>query len=599
MTPFIDFEPIGRRVPCKSGGTILEAAQQAGIMLNVTCGGEGICGHCLVHVMAGTVSPPNQNEESMLEVDQINDNWRLACQTKVQGDVRIHIPPESLATAQRTQTEGQNLPIVLAPAVRAMDVELPPPSMSDLRSDAARVRDTLGLPDLTLPLSVLRTISTDLRSHKYHSTVFLRGSSLVGVRPAGTSPLGLAVDLGTTKLAAYLVDLINGETLATAGAMNPQIAFGEDVMARISHAMNQPEGGEQLRRVIVDALNSMARELCAQARRSTLDIADAAVVGNTAMHHLLLGLPVRQLGLAPYVPVESAPLDIPAGEIGFDFAPGANVYLLPNIAGFVGADHVAMLLGSGMLDHAGVVLGMDIGTNTEISLIAHGRHFACSTASGPAFEGAHIRHGMRAAPGAVEKVLIHEGQIKLQTIENLPPVGLCGSGILDLIAQMLKAGMINSRGAFIVSDTNPHIRKGDHGPELIVVPAGGNQANGITFSRKDVNEIQLAKGAMRTGVNILLKKAGIEEKDIDAVVIAGAFGTYLDVQSGIEIGMFPKIGKDRFIQVGNAAGSGARMALLSTDQRKRAVDIARRVNYVELTSEKDFSSIFAKSLMLE
>jgi uncharacterized 2Fe-2S/4Fe-4S cluster protein (DUF4445 family) len=593
----VDFEPIGRRIPCNSGDTLLDAAQRAGIVLNATCGGEGICGRCLVRVMNGPVSPPNLTEEAELG-GQVKDGWRLACQTEVQGDLKIHLPPDSLATAQRTQTESQSLPIELNPAVRSVAVSLPPPSLAVLRSDADRLRDSLCKPDLTFPASVLRTLSDDLRTHKFNVSLFLRSSSVVAVRPASTFPLGLAVDLGTTKVAGYLVDLASGKTLATAGTMNPQIAFGEDVMARIGHAISKLEGGEQLRSAIIEALGKMANDLCQRANRSTKDIAEAVIVGNTAMHHLFLGLPVKQLGLAPYIPAECAALDILARELGFDFAPGANVHVLPNIAGFVGADHVAMLLGSGMLEKEGVVLGLDIGTNTEISLIANGKHYICSTASGPAFEGAHIQHGMRAAPGAIEKVYIHDGEIMLQTIDNQPPAGLCGSGILDLVAQMHRAGIINSRGALNASNGVSRIRQGAHGLEFVLVPASGDGDREITFNRSDVNEIQLAKGAMRTGVKILLEKAGLQEKNIDTVIIAGAFGTYLDVQSGIDIGMFPEIEKEKFIQVGNAAGAGAKMALLSTDVREQAIQAAKRINYVELTIEPSFSSIFAKSLLL-
>jgi uncharacterized 2Fe-2S/4Fe-4S cluster protein (DUF4445 family) len=597
MTFFIDFEPIGRRVPAESGSTILEVAQGAGIMLNAVCGGEGICGACKVRVMEGAVSSINLTEEAEFG-DAVKENWRLACQTEILGDVRVHVPPESLATAQRTQTEGRELPIELEPAVRALDLELPPPTINDLRSDASRLRDVLEMPELDIPLPVLQSLPDDLRANDYHVRLLLRGSTLVAVRPSGRSALGFAVDLGTTKLAGYLVDLASGETLASAGAMNPQIAFGEDVMARISHAMGKQGSGGQLRSAIVQALNDLARDICAKVWRTTSDIADAVVVGNTAMHHLFLGLPVRQLGLAPYVPAESAALDIPAHEIGFDFAPGANVHLLPNIAGFVGADHVAMLLGSGMLEQQGIVLGMDIGTNTEISLIANGKHYSCSTASGPAFEGAHIRHGMRAAPGAIEKVLIRDGQIHLQTIDNQPPLGLCGSGILDLIAQMYKAGIINARGTLNVTNNDPRIRKGTHGREFILVPASEGQQE-ITFGQSDISEIQLAKGAIRTGVQILLNKAGIQQQDIDAFILAGAFGTYLDVESGIGIGMFPKIAREKFIQVGNAAGTGARLALLSKSRRAQAVRVANQVAYVELTAESSFSSIYAKSMKLD
>ena len=295
----VDFEPIGQRIPCKSGETILDAAQHAGIVLNATCGGEGVCGRCIVRVMDGQVSPPNLTEEAELG-GQLEDGWRLACQTEVQGDVRIHIPPDTLATAQRTQTEGRTPPIELNPAVRSLTVSLPPPSLADLRSDADRLRDSLGRPDLIFPASVLRRFSNDLRAHEFKVSVFLRGSSVVAVCPANTPALGLAVDLGTTKLAAYLLDLASGETLATAGTMNPQIAFGEDVMARIGHVISKPEGGEQLRGAIVEALSAMARNLCEKASRSTGDIADAVIVGSAIVARIeaSIGRPdlVREAG---------------------------------------------------------------------------------------------------------------------------------------------------------------------------------------------------------------------------------------------------------------------------------------------------------------
>jgi uncharacterized 2Fe-2S/4Fe-4S cluster protein (DUF4445 family) len=341
------------------------------------------------------------------------------------------------------------------------------------------------------------------------------------------------------------------------------------------------------------------RKLCGQTGHTAQSIVDAVIVGNTAMHHLFLGLAVRQLGLAPYAAAESAALDVNACDAGLELAPGANVYLLPNIAGFVGADHVAMLLGSGMLEREGAVLGMDIGTNTEISLRVSGKHYACSTASGPAFEGAHIRHGMRAAPGAIEKVLLHNDQILLQTVGDEPPVGLCGSGILDLVAQMLKTGIITSRGSFDASRVHPRIRRGERGAEFVLVPASDNKGTEITFNRSDVSEVQLAKGAMRAGIEILLQHAGVGEKDIDAVVIAGAFGTYLDVQSGIDIGMFPHLPKERFTQVGNAAGVGACMALLSMEKRRQAAELAKNVTYVELTTEPSFSSVFTRRLLFD
>ena len=595
----IDFEPIGRRVICAKGETILDAAQRAGIMLTSICGGVGSCGRCVIRLMSGQVSIPTITEELELGSEEVAAGWRLACQTEVLGEVRVLIPPDSLVTAQRMQTEGQTPPIDLDPAVRAFKVDLTPPTLDDLRSDAKRLRDALDSPSLAFAAPVLHRLSNDLRAFNFHVTVFIRGSSVVGVRPVLSRALGLAVDIGTTKLAAYLVDLSSGETLASAGVMNPQIAFGEDVMSRIGHAIIHPGGAEQLRSAIVETLNELARDLCTQIKRQTEDIVDAVVVGNTAMHHLFLGLPVKQLGQAPYVAAESAALDLPVHDLGLEIAPGAFVHLLPNIAGFVGSDHVAMLLASGLPERKGVVLGMDIGTNTEISLVAQGRHLACSTASGPAFEGAHIQYGMRAAPGAIEGVVFQGEQVLIKTVEDMPPVGLCGSGILDLVAQMRRAGIINSRGAMNVASGNPRVRSGAHGGEFVVVATTENGGTEITFSRSDTNEIQLAKGAIRAGINILLQHAGVTEGDINEVIIAGAFGTYLNVQSGIDIGMFPRVDRRHYKQVGNAAGVGARMALLSKAQRERAKELARRVEYVELTAEGGFASKFAKALPFE
>ncbi len=599
VLPFqVDFEPLGRRIRVEPGATLLEAAQRAGVGLTAICGGEGSCGRCIVRVMRGQVSPPTDIEQAELGRDQTAAGWRLACQTTISSDTSIHIPPDSLATAQRTQIESQPVAVELQPAVRAFDIQIAPPTLNDLRSDAARVRAAVPLSDLSFDARVLQRLPDELRDRQFHLSVFVRSNEVVGVRPHGTAPLGLAVDIGTTKLAAYLLDLRNGETLAAQGAMNPQIAYGEDVMARLHYAISRPDGAEQLRAAIVGALNELARDLSARVSREVADIADAVIVGNTAMHHLSLGLPVRQLGLAPYVAAENAALDLKARDVGLELAPGAYVHLLPLVAGFVGADHVAMLLATGVAERDGVILAMDIGTNTEVSLRARGKHFACSTASGPAFEGAHIRLGMRAAPGAIERVSIRAGKVYYQTVNHAPPTGLCGSGILDLVAQMRRANIINGRGTFQSEGEPSRLRRGERGYAFIVVSGDENNGTEITFDRHDISAIQLAKGAIRAGVNLLLRRAGVQESDIDELIIAGAFGTYLDAQSGLEIGMFPRVARSKIKQVGNAAGAGARMALLSTAERERAVRIARQIEYVELTTEPDFASEFTHSLEL-
>jgi uncharacterized 2Fe-2S/4Fe-4S cluster protein (DUF4445 family) len=316
------------------------------------------------------------------------------------------------------------------------------------------------------------------------------------------------------------------------------------------------------------------------------------------MHHLALGLPVAQLGLAPYVPALADSYDLRARELGLRLAPGANVHLLPNIAGFVGADHVAMLLATGMHETRETTLGLDIGTNTEISLAVDGRLLSCSCASGPAFEGAHIRDGMRAAPGAIEWVRLVDRHVEYQTIDGAPPVGICGSGVLDGVAEMREAGVLRANGA-MKPGSHPRVRGTNRGSEFLLVPAGERGApRDLVIARKDVNEIQLAKGAIRAGIEVLLGEAGLEAEQVERVVVAGAFGTYLDVGSALAVGMFPPLPRERFVQVGNAAGIGAKLVLMSRRCRTMTQDIARRVEYVELTTHPHFVEVYTMALML-
>ena len=605
MSVEVDFQPVGRRVQVPPGTTILTAAQEAGVGLSAVCGGGGSCGTCLVRLPPGSpVSPPNHIEQYELDAADLKAGLRLACQVKVHGPTRVDVPPESLTAPQRTQVEGVERPVALEPAVTAYDLRLPPATQTDLRADWERLCEALvqagGPHPQEPPLAVLSALPTRLRENDWQVRVALRGDTVVHVAPPGTPLLGLAVDIGTTKVAGYLVDLGTGETLAIRGIMNPQIAYGEDVMARISYTLDHAEGLSTLQTAIVDALNTLAAGLVEATGLTGLsrrDIVEAVVVGNTAMHHLFLGLPVRQLGLAPYVAAITSALDVPAANVGLELAPGAVVHLLPNIAGFVGADHVAMLLATGTHLQEGVVVSLDIGTNTEITLMAHGRMVACSTASGPAFEGAHIRDGMRAAEGAIERVRIRDGRVEYQTINNAPPVGICGSGILDAIAQLKLAGVLDRRGS--MDTAHPLVHTGDRHPYVVLAPAKETRhGRDIVLSRKDVSEIQLSKGAMRAGIEILLQEAELTAADIDAFIIAGAFGTYIDVASAVTIGMFPAIPLGRFRQVGNAAGIGAKLALLSVRQRGEAIALSKRVEYLELTNYSRFTVAFAKAMSL-
>ncbi len=601
MTPAtfeVTLQPIGRRVTVPARATLLEAAQQAGIELVAICGGEGVCGTCRVRPVEGQLSPRNATEEAELSDADLAAGFRLACQAEVLGDVRVDIPPESFTTPQRLQIEGQEAVTDHDPIVVPVDLDVPPANIRDLRSDLTRVLESLaaaGHPGAFFSRRAAADLPRNLRANHWQLRLALRGDEVIAALPPNSRLFGLAVDIGTTKLAGYLVDLVTGETAAKAGAMNPQIAYGEDVISRIGYANDRPEGAQTLQSRLVDGLNGMLAELCAEAGAAREQVVEAVLVGNTAMHHLVVGLPVKQLGEAPYVAAASDAMQFPAVEIGLQLAPGAYVYLPPNLAGYVGADHIAMLLGAGLFQPSHTTLALDIGTNTEISLIHGDQHFSCSCASGPAFEGAHIRDGMRAAPGAIERVRISGEKVQIHTINAQPPVGICGSGILDIVAELRKADLLDARGA--MRGDHSRLTGSGHGATFLLTPAADSgTGRDVQVTRQDINEIQLAKGAIRAGVEVLLARAGISATDIQSFIVAGAFGTYLDLESAVTIGMFPRLPAERYAQVGNAAGSGARQLLVSRRQRQLADEISRRVEYVELANDPNFMKIYVNAL---
>lgn len=598
MTHYIDFEPVGRRGDCPAEASLLDAAQQLGVALISLCGGAGTCGRCKVQVLTGRVAPLTAAEREALSAKELQEGYRLACQTYALNDLKVRVPPESLSTPQRTQVEGQEIAVPPEPLVRGYDLRLVLPSLSEPQADAQRVLQALeeqhGVRCLRMDIEALRGFAP-LRDAET-LRVAVRGGEWVAALPSDARLLGLAVDLGTTKVAGYLLDLETGHTLASRGIMNPQIAYGEDVITRISRTHKNPAEAQRMQSLAVEALNQLAVELTAEVGARQEQIVDAVVVGNTAMHHLLLRLPVSQLALSPYVPAVCSALDIKARDVGLRIAAGAYVHLLPNIAGFVGADHVAMLLATEMVRMDGLVLALDIGTNTEVCLTSNGQMTSVSCASGPAFEGAHITHGMRAAAGAIERLRLVDNGIEYQTIDGVPPVGICGSGILDALAQLYLHGVVNRTGRM---GEHPRIRVRGEEREFVLVSEeerGGSPA--ITITQRDVRELQLAKSAIRTGIEALLQAVGRRAEEIERVIIAGAFGSYIDISSAVVIGMLPALPLERFVQVGNAAGAGARLALISERKRREAQEIARRVRYIELATVPNFQRLFASCMYL-
>ena len=599
MTVYIVyFEPVGRKGECRANQSLLDCAHRLGMGIASLCGGQGTCHSCKIQLLSGTVSAPTGNEREVFSSEELKDGWRLACQTYPASDCKLNVPSESMTTTQRTQVEGLEITVAPEPPVQAYHLKLAGPSLSNPQADAEHLLQELNhqhhLHCNRVDIDVMRLLSPQLRSWKWQCQTSVRDNEVIALGPWPSRQLGLAVDLGTTKIASYLIDLSDGRTLAAKGDMNPQIRYGEDIISRINSAIKSPKKGVQLQQITVEALNQLVADLCADIHANTEEIVEAVVVGNTAMHHLFLGLPVRQLALSPFVPAVTSALDIKARDLGLHIAAGAYVHLLPNIAGFVGADHVAMLLATDAWQAEGITVALDIGTNTEVSLIAGGKITTVSCASGPAFEGYHIKHGMRAASGAIERVQLADDNIQYQTVDKAPPVGICGSGILDAIAQLYLAGVINEGGRMLQS--HPRVRNGQKQREFVLI--GDEERSGqpaIVITQQDVRELQLAKSAIRTGIQVLLDTGGYSEDEISQVAIAGAFGTYIDVSSAITIGMLPAIPLNRFQQVGNAAGMGAKMALISLSKRADGAAVASRVRYIELASAPNFTQTFVQA----
>jgi uncharacterized 2Fe-2S/4Fe-4S cluster protein (DUF4445 family) len=597
----IDFEPVGRRGKCRKNESLLACAHRLGVGITSICGGKGTCHSCKVQVLSGTVSKPTHSETETFSPRELKAGWRLACQTYPTSDVKLAVPAESMTTPQRLQVEGLEVKVRPEPAVRAYHLKLAAPSLAAPQADADHLLKALNqqykLHCSRVDTNALRVLSGQLRSWNWECQAIVRNDEVIAILPRSSRQLGLAIDLGTTKIAGYLVDLSNGRTLAAKGIMNPQISYGEDIISRITGVIKSPEVGVAVQKLAVDAINELAIDLCAEASAKREEIVEAVVVGNTAMHHLFLRLPVKQLALSPFVPAVSQALEVKSGELCLRIAPGAYVHLLPNIAGFVGADHVAVLLATEAWQAKGTTLALDIGTNTEVSLVCKGKITATSCASGPAFEGGHIKYGMRAAAGAIERVRIDGEAVQYQTINGAPPVGICGSGILDALAQLYLAKAIDEGGRIVKSQPRVRSYKGQH--EFVLVSTKERKGKpAITITQHDVRELQLAKAAIRTGIQVLLETNGCAEDEIKQVIIAGAFGTYIDVASAVAIGMLPSLPLDRFRQAGNAAGMGAKLALISLKSRAKAQAVASQVSYIELASAPNFEPTFMQASYL-
>jgi uncharacterized 2Fe-2S/4Fe-4S cluster protein (DUF4445 family) len=619
------FQPSGVRGKVKDGSTVLDAARQLGAGLESVCGGKGTCGKCRIKIETGYFPKyginsninSTQTKESanakLLSRTTINQGYRLACQTRVHGDIVVFIPEESRKAQQVVRKEANTRGIKLKPAVKKYYIELTPATLKDPLGDYERVKAELEekyrLKDLTIDYQVLLSLQGSVRRGEWKVTISVwQDREIIGVESGKIAGgYGLAVDIGTTTVAGYLCDLTTGEVMATSAIMNPQVTYGEDVMSRISHAARSKTGLKQLNRLIINGLNQVAAQATAAAGIKRKDIIDMAVVGNTCMHHLFLNIDPRHLGRAPFTPTIHHSVDVKARDLGLRIAPGAYVHVLPNEAGFVGADNVGVLIAEEPYNQDEMLLIIDIGTNGELLLGNRKKLLSTSCATGPAFEGAEIRHGMRAAAGAIEKVRIDPKTKDVQfkvigneswntEAKNIGARGICGSGIFDMAAQLFLAGIINKSGRFNNSVKSPRLRRTNGEPEFVIAWAKETAINhNIVICQRDIRAIQLAKGAMYAGARLLMNRLGINK--VDKVILAGAFGSYIDKESAAVIGLFPDCDLANVYAVGNAAGDGARMALLNTAKRKEADIVAKQVQYVELTVEPDFNNAFTRAMI--
>ncbi len=602
----VRFDPGGRMVHVLAGEKVIEAAAQAGLTIHTPCGGSGLCGKCRVQITAGAC-PPSEAERNVLSPEQLQAGWRLACQTAVCGDAAITVPHTSLfADGQQIVTEARPAREV-APAVRKIFLRLPASALTGDQVDLGQLEGQLG--PLKADPAILSDLPRLLREGDYTGTAVVVEGRLIDFEPGDTAQecFGVAVDLGTTTLAAALLDLRSGEELTIASAVNPQTRFGDDVLSRIKHA-STPGGLDQLRQAVAGAVAELIGRLCTQAGIGQRSIYEVILAGNTTMQHLLCGLDVVGLGAIPFVPARTLGLTQQASDLGLAIHPRGAAYVFPCIGGFVGGDTVAGILSSQLAELDGPVLMVDIGTNGEIVLARKGTIEAASTAAGPAFEGARISCGMRATEGAIERVAL-DGEVHCGVIGSSRPAGLCGSGLIDLAAGLLEVGIVTPQGRLLPREELPpglpptlaqRVERDGNGQvrfRLGTGSASGEQPV-LALTQADVRQLQLATGAIRAGVTILLRRVGLKAADLKAIFVAGGFGSFIRRSHAQRIGLLPgNVDHRRIRYVGNAALAGAKWALLSTRLRRQAEELARRVHHVELSSEEGFQDTFAESMI--
>ncbi len=585
----VTFEPSGRSVFVLPGTPLLEAAGRSGIVLQTPCGGQGTCGKCKVQIAS-------ENEPS------------LACQTHVDAPIVVDVPTESMfETRQQILVDHGGETGEVRPVVRKVLFALEPPSREDVRSDMARLYDAIG-DEVEVPADLMRMVPRFLRRHDWKGTAVLAEDRLIAIEPGDTTSeiYGVAFDLGTTTVVGTLFDLATGEERAVASRMNGQIAHGDDVISRIHAVRENPADLLRLQEAILGTVNDILDALLSKGGIPAAAIYEIVFAGNSTMQQILAGLDPSALGEVPFVQVFDKATTLPANRLGLRANAAAEVYLFPQVGGFVGGDTVAGMVAARLDRRDRPVLLVDIGTNGEIVLATGEKLFAASTAAGPAFEGARITQGMRATTGAIEKVLVND-DVRLNVIGNAKPIGLCGTALIDAVAGLLTAGIIDETGRILEADEVPDsvsdalkarlaLMDGDVNFVLATEDESGTDGP-VYLWQKDVRELQLASGAIRAGINILLRRAGVEADELGAVLLAGAFGNFIRRNHARRIGLLPPLPTEHIRFIGNAASLGAKLVLLSENERRYAAEVRHKVDHVDLSMDPEFQMEFGMAMM--
>lgn len=603
----VTFQPANKSVEVSNGDTISQAAVAAGLQIESTCGGKGTCGKCKVQIPKDQVKVSDDSNSKLLSEAEREAGWVLACKYQVHEDITVHLSQQKDAFKRKTDLEQHNS-IALAPSIQKYMLQLSKPTVQDQTPDWERLMAALPQHNIRFNLRIAANLPQVLHQAQFKVTAVLEGDSVLAVEQGDTLDrgYGLAIDIGTTTTVVYLMDLYKGNVVDSGAVTNPQHVFGADVISRITYASKGPDQIRQLQTTVTKGLNTIIAHLCQNNGVTQKEIYQAVVVGNTTMSHLFLGIDPTYLAPAPFIPVFRKAVQVEARELGLNILETGHVIVLPNVAGYVGADTVGVMLAAKVDQLPGFTLALDIGTNGEMILAGQNRILTCSTAAGPAFEGAEIKHGMRAAEGAIEGVEITE-DVYLVVIGGTKSQGICGSGLIDAISEMAKAGVINETGRLATQPEEmeklplllqKRVRKTEKGGGEFVLAWAQDTATGedIVLTQKDIRELQLAKGAMRAGAQVLMTEMGIDQDQLDRVLLAGAFGNYIKKESALGIGLLPPVSIDKIKAIGNAAGDGAKMALLSTVERTRASELADHAEHIELSTRKDFQEEFIEAL---